>query len=311
MAATVAQEAGGTSGALAPATYAVTLPGPTTNGNLVVIIVASDATVGTPSGFTLDRSQVNSNGHYHFSKVTAGAETIFTVTPNSSAAGVWYVAEISGLAASATDQVVSSGSGSADTVRSTGITGTTAQADELAFASFGSSTVGTASTFGAETNSFTERITDQVTTTGGTNIGLAVASKVLSATGTVECTATVDGGGSAKSTGVLVTYKVAAGGATLNADATSTTTLNRTATAAVDRPASGALSVAVTSTAAAAIDRAATGSLPVSLAFSASATVEVNATAALTLSLAGVGIAGAPTTPGRLTGTTQRTGGPT
>jgi hypothetical protein len=221
--ATVLQETGGTSGATAPASYAVTLLAPTVSGNLVVIIVVSDASVTTPVGFTLDRSQVNSNGHYHWSKITTGGETGWTVAPTVSAAGVWYVAEISGLTANATDQVVSDGSGSAETTRSTGTTGVTAQADEMAIASFGSSVVGAARTFGAQTNSFTERITDQITTTGGSNIGISVASRVLTATGAVECTATVDGGGSVKSTGVLVTYKVAAGASTTPGRLTGTT----------------------------------------------------------------------------------------
>lgn len=311
MAAAVVQEAGGTTGVTAPASYSVTLSSPTVNGNFVVIIVASDATVGTPSGFTLDRSQVNSNGHYHWSAVTTGGETTWTVTPNVSAAGVWYVAEISGLAASATDQVISTGSSSAATTRSTGTTGTTAQADELAFASFGSSQVGAAATFGAQTNSFVERIIDQITVTGGTNIGLAVASKVLSATGTVECTATIDAAGSAKSTGILVTYKVAAGGATVDAAAASTTTANRTAAAAVDRAAAAAQSVTAALTAAAAIDRPATAALAVSVALSATAAVTVNAAAALTVTATALASAGPSTTPGRLTGTTQRLGGPT
>lgn len=311
MAATWVQETGGTSGATAPATYPVTLSSPTTNGNYVVIVVVSDATVGTPSGFTLDRNHVASNGHYVFSKATTGGETVFTVTPNVSAAGVWYVAEISGLSASPLDQATSTGAGTTAPTRSTGTTGTTAQADEIAIASFGSSVVGSATTWGAQTNSYSERITDQVTTTGGSNVGLAVASRVLSATGTTECTATVDGGGSTKSTGIVVTYRVAAAGVTVEIDGARSTTANRTATAAVDRPAAASVSVAAGLVAAAAVDRAGTGATVVSVALSASAEVIVNASAALTITAGLLGIAGQPTTPGVLTGTTQRTGGPT
>ena len=55
MAASFVQEQGGTSGATSPASYSVTLPNPTAAGNLVVIVVVSDATVATPSGFGLDK----------------------------------------------------------------------------------------------------------------------------------------------------------------------------------------------------------------------------------------------------------------
>ena len=58
----VVQETSGTTGTTTPTTYSVTLPNPTA-GNSVVIIVSSDATVATPSGFVVDRSQVNGNGH--------------------------------------------------------------------------------------------------------------------------------------------------------------------------------------------------------------------------------------------------------
>lgn len=283
MAAVFVQELGGTSGAAAPATYPVTLPNPTAAGNLVVIVVASDATVATPAGFTLDKSQVNSNGHYHWSKTTAGGETGWTVTPNSSAAGVWYAAEISGLTPPA-DQTASTGSGTGATTRSTGTTGVTAQANELAIASWGSSAVGAALTWGGQTNGFAERITDQVTTTGGSNIGLAVASAVLSATGTVESTATADGGAAPKSTGMVVTYPVA--GTTVTADTTLTATAAVTASAAVTRPADATVTAAGTVTATAALVAAAGASRTAVAAITADATLTAGAAAGLTAAAA-------------------------
>lgn len=281
MAAAFVQELGGTSGATAPATYSVTLPGPTTNGNLVVIVVASDATVATPAGFALDKSQVNSNGHYHWSKVTTGGETGWTVTPNSSAAGVWYAAEISGLAASPLDQTASTGASSGATTRSTGTTGTTAQADELAIASWGSSVVGTAATWGAQTNGYAERIADQVSTTGTSNIGLSVAALVLSATGTTESTATADGGQAPKSTGMVVTYKVAAG-SSIDAAASLATTATVTATAGTTQPAGATPTATAGLTAAATVDRAASVALAATAGVAAGATLTAVAGGALT-----------------------------
>jgi hypothetical protein len=281
MAAAIVQAQGGTSGATAPASYSVTLPNPTAAGNLVVIVVASDATVATPAGFTLDRSQVNSNGHYHWSKVTAGGETGWTVTPNSSAAGCWHAYEISGLTATPTDQVTSTGSSSGATTRSTGTTGTTTQAAELAVASWGSSTVGAAVTWGGQTNGFTENIPDQVTTTGGSNVAVSVAFATLSATGTVESTATADAGQAPKSTGIIVTYLVA-GGSTIDAGASLAATAALSAAAATTQPAGAAATATAGLTAAATVDRAAAVTLAASAGITSTATLGAAAGSTLT-----------------------------
>lgn len=280
MAAVVVQAQGGTSGATAPASYSVTLPNPTAVGNRVVIVVVSDATVADPSGFTLDKSQVNSDGHYHWSKIAAGGEAAWTVTPNSSAAGSWHAYEISGLTADTADQAASTGSSSGATTRSTGTTGTTAQANELAIASWGSSVVGTAVTWGGQTNGFVENIPDQVTTTGGSNVGLSVAFLTLAATGTVESTATADAGQAPKSTGIVVTYKIA--GTTVTADTTLAATGTITAAAAVIRPAAASLTATGTVTATAALIAAADASRTATASITATAALIAASDAALT-----------------------------
>jgi hypothetical protein len=211
MPATFVQEnSGDTAATTAPASYAVTLGAATTLGNQLIIIIVSNATVNTPAGFALDKSQVNNDGHYVYRKATAAGETSWTVTPTTADSGCWYVAEISGLTASPLDQVISTGAGTASTTRSTGTTPTTTQADELLLASWGSSSaVNPAPSWSGETNSFVEEITDRRTTrTSGTNVGLAVASRIVAATGAYESTATASQ--STTSTGILVTYKIAA-----------------------------------------------------------------------------------------------------
>lgn len=310
MAASILQRKGGTSGATAPASYSVTLDSGTTNGSRVVIVVVSDATVATPSGFALDKSQVNSNGHYVFSKATTGGETGWTVSPNVSAAGVWYAAEVAGLTATPLDQTASTGAGTTATTRSTGTTGTTAQAAEIAIASWGSSVLGTAVTWGGQTNGFTEDITDQVTTTGGSNVALSVATLILSTTQTVESTATADAGEATKSTGIMVTY-AAAGGSTVSGDASLAVTAGRTAAATLTTPASAAESVTATLSADATLTRAASATATTTATLSAAATVDRVASATLTVTASLLASGSQPTTPGRLTGTTARTGGPT
>lgn len=310
MAASIVQRKGGTSGATAPSSYSVTLDSATTNGNRVVIVVVSDATVNTPAGFDLDKSQVNSNGHYTFSKATTGGETGWTVSPAVSAAGVWYAAEVSGLTATPLDQTASTGAGTTATTRSTGTTSTTSQAAEIAIASWGSSVVGTAVTWGGQTNSFTEDITDQVTTTGGSNVGLSVATLILSSTQTVESTATADAGQATKSTGMVVTY-AAAGGSTVSGTASLSATAGLTGTAALTTATASSLVGTATLDATATAGRAAVTSPAVTATITAAVTVARAASASLTVTTFIAPSAGQPITPGHLTGTTARTGGPT
>lgn len=207
----IVQENVGDSGTDTPATIDATLPAATTAGagRWVILVVASDATVNTPAGFSLDRSQVNNAGHYHFRKAAANGETSWTVTPTSAAATAWYVAEVNELDASAPlDQVTSLGTGASGTTQSTGTTGTTTQADELVFASFSLSVSGeTTLTVDSYTNSFVERGDTHTDKAAGTDICLAVAAKQVAATGTQECTATYNVPGAR--TGIIVTYKLA------------------------------------------------------------------------------------------------------
>lgn len=219
MSVAIVQETAGDTGAGTPSSYSVTLPVATTAGNSVVIICTSDATVSTPAGFTLDKSQINNNGHYTFRKTTAGAETGWTLTPSVAAAGCWYAVEIAGLVSSPVDVTASTGSVTGDATRSTGTTSSTTQPLTVAFASWGSSAAtNPAPLHSGQTNSFFERINDRATTkTSGTNIGLSVAAKVLTAAGTVESTATLTPG--AAGTAMVVVYKIA--GAAFRAAGTS------------------------------------------------------------------------------------------
>lgn len=207
----VVQHNAGNTGTLTPASTDATLPVGTTAGNTVLLIVSADATVATPSGFVLDRSQVNNNGHYVFRRAAAGAgETSWTITPSSSASVAWAVLELSALTASPLDGVASEGAGFGVSSRGTGTTGVTAQADELAVASIGLSIGGGSSnSVSSWSDSFAE-LRDTITTkASGTNVGVAVAVRTLTATGAYTSTATLAGISAA--TGIITTYKTAAG----------------------------------------------------------------------------------------------------
>ena len=212
MAAVIVQEAVGSSVDDSPAaSYTVTLGSDTVAGNQVVICVSSHATIATPSGFTLDRSQVNSTGNYVFRKASVAETASWTVDPGGSNAAAWWVAEISGLDTSPVDQVISEGTTGGDDERSTGTTGTTSQADELAVTMTGLSSddgegIITVNATGSWTNSFVFQ-DDEGATNVGFYVSCNVALRTLTATGTFETTSTFT---SAQAAAILVTYTIAA-----------------------------------------------------------------------------------------------------
>jgi hypothetical protein len=114
------------------ASLSVTLDAPPTPGNLLVACCNSDATVATPSGFTLAVSAVNFQGLYIFYRVVQvgdGSSVAFAPSVADSVAG--GVIEYSGLTSSPLDQTASNTTTTAATSLATGTTGTTSQANEL------------------------------------------------------------------------------------------------------------------------------------------------------------------------------------
>ena len=219
MAVAIVQQASGNTGTGTPSSIDPTLASNDTSGNDLILIVASDATMSTPSGWTLDKSQVNNAGHYVFRKATTGSDDTWNI-PVNNASTVWWIAEISGLDTSPFDVAASTGSSTQVTSRSTGTTATTAQADEYLIGSVSQSSptiTPTAPT--GWTNSHVAQGTYQSTTKGtGTNVALTVADRTVTSTGAYETTAS--GMSSSATTGIIVTYKIAAGGT----DATPTPT---------------------------------------------------------------------------------------
>lgn len=203
-----------TNGTVATDPVAVTWASARTAGSLLLLAANSDSTLTTPTGWTLDQSQVNNSGLYLWWRISDNSATDApSLDNNASTAIAW--AEYTGNTATPSDVSTSSGTAaSAATAWSTGTTGTTAQADELAVALWGSSknfATGALGTWGSETNSFTEQVDVATTKTSGTNAGLAVATKALAATGTVESSATPSV--SCARVGLVGTYKAAAASA--------------------------------------------------------------------------------------------------
>lgn len=228
MSATVVQDwvSATTGSAASPSNVSVLLGGsgtPATADNTLIVAVNSDATVGTPAGYTPIVSSIHNAGCYLFAKIAAGGETGVTVTPAVAASTSVAIAEFGNLTgatiAARVDATASGGSSTGQNTRSTGTTGGTVQADELAVAVWGYSASTAPTDFAAgggnkwvsQTNSFTEKIDTGTTKTSGTNVGLCVAVKDLSATGTVESTGTLLNANSVPGESLIATFKASAG----------------------------------------------------------------------------------------------------
>jgi hypothetical protein len=171
---------------------------------------------GTPSTWTrIHDSGINTGnlGGAWFFKISDGTETS-VATAGSNFQGTWqaFVSELEGpFAASPADVSAENVDNIASVVTSqtSGTTSTTAQNDELALAFFAADRMDTVDTSRAYSNSFTEVVfTDQQTT----RAAAILAKKVLSATGTVECTFSVTDTGDEMYGSVATFKKLAAGG---------------------------------------------------------------------------------------------------
>lgn len=188
-----------------------------TQDNRLLAFASSDALLTmASSGWTLTMPEVVNFTALDMWHKNAGAGESSTVTINigGTTTAELIVAEVSGLTASPLDQTVSNNPGSNSTTISTGTTGTTAQANEIAFAACSyNDSPGTAGLVTSWSNGFVEiPLAGGVKGIQGTGAAmdtwLGVGYKVLSAVGTVESTATLAGQGG-RPIGLMATYKIA------------------------------------------------------------------------------------------------------
>ena len=141
-------------------TITPTLPGATTAGNSIVLMVSSAGTLSTPAGFTSRSPQVNMQGCYLFDKLVASGNA--TDTPSLTQGGAynatWLIAEYSGITAFKTSNGNNSGFVSNGSISGASVTPTAGNV--LLVAYMGLSNPNAAQTFAAGdpqswTNSFT------------------------------------------------------------------------------------------------------------------------------------------------------------
>jgi hypothetical protein len=200
------------SGSATVASQSVTLDAAATAGNLLVVAANSDATITTPSGYSLGEQAVNAAGLYLFFKIASGGETGVTCTPSVTDTIAVTMLEYSGITASSPLDVTATsnaqGVGGAGPV-SAGTTATLAQAVELVVAvtgphSFTNLSIPTSPTW---TNGYTSRAAGGTGyATGAQNSALFVADLVTS--GTAGQTTATSWTNSAQDWGaVIVTFK--------------------------------------------------------------------------------------------------------
>lgn len=195
-----------------------------TAGNLLIVVEGrgSPHTAGgawTPPGdwSLIHDSGINTGtfGAAMYYKIAAGGETSFT-TAHTNEQGNWQCsfAEFEGPFAASPLDVSAEDVTNLNTVvtsQSTGTTGTTAQADELAIAGFMSDRQDTVD--GGGTRNYSSGFTEVKFAADSTaRPAAAIAKKVLSATGTVECTFSVTDTGD-EMYGTVATFKKSGGAA--------------------------------------------------------------------------------------------------
>ena len=141
-------------------TITPTLPGATTAGNSIVLMVSSAGTLSTPAGFTSRSPQVNMQGCYLFDKLVASGNA--TDTPSLTQGGAynatWLIAEYSGITAFVTSNGSNAALGASSPTSTASVTPSAGNRLLVAYMSISGN--GAATTFAAGdpqswTNSFT------------------------------------------------------------------------------------------------------------------------------------------------------------
>lgn len=127
------------------------LPAASLTGRSVVVFVAGNTTVTTPSGWALRTSQVNFMGHYLFDK--PGDGTTGAAFTSAAGQGTWWILELAAtfdIAASANDSTFATTYTTPNLTPSSG--------SRTLLASLGSLHATTGRTFSGWTNSFVEQV---------------------------------------------------------------------------------------------------------------------------------------------------------
>jgi len=212
-------EATGTNGT-SPATSVVVRLPPTASGSQVIVCFASDIAVTAPAGFSVDKSQANSNSGGIYRKSVSAGETSWTFTNSVPSGSSWWAAEVVNLAPNPLIEAASEGTSGLVTSRTTGTTAsTTGATDGLAIAMFAMTTtiVAGVADATAPTGGFDEFAEARTTRTSANRIYLNVSYLIPASDGSFQSSTTFV---SSTSVGLVAVYE-----ATTDAGGTITKTI--------------------------------------------------------------------------------------
>lgn len=200
----------------ATATNTVTFNQTAATGNLLVLVVGSDATVSTPSGWTSSAgtAQVQFEGHYLWWRISTGTETQVQYVLTTASVSAYAFLEFTSIAAAPYD--VSNGQnavGSPDNYATPAVVPTAGR--RLAIASIGGTQGSPFLLTGVSgwTNSYVEVADVHTTPTAGRQQEIGVATLTLTADGiaSTSTAATFEGDVGDGPSGIIAVFKVAAG----------------------------------------------------------------------------------------------------
>jgi hypothetical protein len=280
------------------------------SGDLLVLAVASDTTVSTPSGWTLATSDVQQEGAYLFYRLAgAGESTSVTVTTNGDHNTAVAYLRYSGAAASSpldvTDKAAATNSLGTATPTLAGATlAGSGELCVLAACLHGDDTG--AATGATPSTGYTALLTSAMQGSGTSAAQVIVAGRT---DGSGAQAPSVSWTKQFKDRTALFGAFLAGGGSTTSGTASLGVTAGQAATVAVIRPASATLAAAAALAGAGAVTANGAGTLTAVAALSVSAAVNRVATATLAVTATVAGVVGQPTTRGSMSLGTRR--GPT
>jgi hypothetical protein len=169
-----------------------TLPGATTAGNTLILVVNCTASTGVPTGFTLIVQQTLTalKGGFYW-KNTAGGETSWTITPGVSGVCNWVVYEIAGLDQLNPVDVASAPATGTGSTLATGVISPSSTYDGLILCFHGAldTTSPTPGTWSGHTGGLTQ-IMAQGGNDGTRSVGMSVSEAYSLSIATWNCTAT-------------------------------------------------------------------------------------------------------------------------
>ena len=304
--------------------HAITFDSTAASGHLLVLTIASDTVVTTPSGWTLptNGSRVGGQGAYLFYKVSAGSETGVTVTTSGNLATTFSFVEYSGTAASPFDVATNVGVDGTGGTSTPSVTLTAGAAGELHVFVACLHILGGAATSPSWSNGVTQFLNSGFnstspgeqqfyghvlaaagtatttvaswTTSAQDRYTIAAAFKPAAGGSSIDATASQTVTATISPTGVRAANTTAsptttatispASTVTANGSATRSTTATISPTGAVDANATATRSTTATISPTGAVDANATASRSVTASISPASAVDANATASVSVS---------------------------